>query len=179
MTLNEVKVLLSENQIPFELCEFENEAAYWQHISQFPYTQNAKVCKVIALIISSNNHHKNIELQFNALNDEFILDELYFGDYGFEMFDYTEEMLANDLVNNINKIRSGYLVVITAINLNNKRRLGDALFYLSGDDDAFGEEGYKKALRQIHKPKGLLARLFKSKIQYEIYDWDSYQCIIK
>ena len=26
MTLNEVKVLLSENQIPFELCEFENEA---------------------------------------------------------------------------------------------------------------------------------------------------------
>ena len=55
MTLNDVKILLSENNIVFDVREFENETAYWHHVSMFPYTKNAKTCKVIALIIRSNN----------------------------------------------------------------------------------------------------------------------------
>jgi hypothetical protein len=47
------------------------------------------------------------------------------------------------------------------------------------DDDFFGEMGYQKTMRRIQKRKGCLARLFNVKRQYEIYDWNSYQCIIK
>ena len=63
MTLDEAKRLLSGQGIPFEVCEFENEATYWHHVTLFPYTKNAKNCKVIALVIPSPNGEKNIELQ--------------------------------------------------------------------------------------------------------------------
>ena len=60
MTLNDAKILLSENNIVFDVREFENETAYWHHLSMFPYTKNAKSCKVIAIIIKSKNEKKNI-----------------------------------------------------------------------------------------------------------------------
>ena len=63
MTLDKAKTLLSENNISFELHEFNSEAEYWHHTTLFPYTKNAKPCKVIAMIIRSNNGKKDIELQ--------------------------------------------------------------------------------------------------------------------
>ena len=83
MTLFEAKKLLKENNIVFEIKEFEDEAAYWHHTMLFPYTKNARTCKVIALIITSNNGKKNIELQFNAVDDDFLFEELHFGDFCF------------------------------------------------------------------------------------------------
>ena len=137
MTLNDAKILLSENNIVFNVREFENETAYWHHVSMFPYTKNAKTCKVIALIIRSNNGRNDIELQFNAVDSTFHFEELWFGSYSFEMFDYNKEMLAEDLLDRIKEIQSGNFVVIIANDLKNRRWLGDACFDLNDDDDAF------------------------------------------
>ena len=175
MTLNDVKILLSENNIVFDVREFENETAYWRHVSMFPYTKNAKTCKVIALIIRSNNGRNDIELQFNAVDSTFHFEDLWFGSYSFEMFDCNEEMLADDLLDRIKEIQSGNFVVIIANDLKNRRWLGDACFDLNDEDDAF----FEKAMRRINKPKGLLSRLLKTQKQYEIYDWNTYQCIVK
>ncbi len=179
MTLNDVKILLSENNIVFDVREFENETAYWHHVSMFPYTKNAKTCKVIALIIRSNNERNDIELQFNAVDSTFHFEELWFGSYSFEMFDCNEEMLADDLLDRIKEFQSGNFVVIIANDLKNRRWLGDACFDLNDEDDAFGRQGFEKAMRRINKPKGLLSRLLKTQKQYEIYDWNTYQCIVK
>lgn len=179
MTLDEAKVLLSENNISFELCEFNNEGEYWRHTTLFPYTKNAKSCKVIDIIIRSNNGKKNIELQFNAVGDVFRFEELWFGDYTYEMFDYNEDMLADDLIRNILEIKQGNLIVIVRNDIRKKRLLADACFDLSADDDAFGNPGFQKALQRIKRPKGLFSKLRREKEQYEIYGWDSYQCIVK
>ena len=179
MTLNDVKILLSENNIVFDVREYENEAAYWHHVSMFPYTKNAKPCKVIALIIQSNNGRIDIELQFNAIDNNFRFEELWFGGYSFEMFDCNEEMLADDLLDRIKEIQSGNFVVIYANDLKKRSWLGDACFDLNGEDDAFGRSGFEKALERIRKPKGLISKLFKTQKQYEIYDWNTYQCIVK
>ena len=179
MTLNDAKILLSENNIVFDMREFENETAYWHHVSMFPYTKNAKPCKVIALIIQSNNGRNDIELQFNAVDNLFRFEELWFGDYSFEMFDYNEEMLADDLLDHIKEIQSGSFVVIVANDLKKKSWLGDACFDLNDEDDAFGESGFEKAMKRIRKPKGLISKLFRTQKQYEIYDWNTYQCIVK
>ena len=80
MTLDEAKVLLSKNGISFELREFQNEIEYWHHVMPFPSTKNAKHCKVVAIIIRSKNEKKNIELQFNAVDDIFRFQELWFGE---------------------------------------------------------------------------------------------------
>lgn len=179
MTLDEVKKLLSSNGITFEIQEFQNETAYLKHLTLFPYTKNAKPDKVIALIIKSENNKKDIELQFDEIDGIFRFEELLFGDYCYEMFDTAEEYLADELLTNINEIKSGNLTVINANNIKRKCWLYDGSFNLNDDDDSFGKPGFEKAMRRIKKPKGLLSKLFKSKIQYEIYDWNTYKCIIK
>ena len=179
MTLNDAKILLSENNIEFNVCEYENEAIYWHHRMLFPYTKNARNCKVTTLVMASKNKEKNIELQFNDVGRNFCFEELSFGDYCFEMFDCNEEMLADDLLDRIKEIQSGNFVVIVVNDLKKKSWLGDACFDLNDDDDAFGRHGFEKALEQIHKPKGLISRLFRTQKQYDIYDWNTYQCIVK
>lgn len=178
MTLEEAKALLSKNGISFELREFQSEAEYWRHTTLFPYTRNAKPCKVIAIIIQSKNAKKNIELQFNAVDDNYHFEELYFGEYGYEEFDVGEEYLADDLLEQIYEIKSGSFIVISVNDIRKKRWLGDVCFDLS-DDPVFGKSGLEKAVERIQKPKGFLARMLKSVKQYEIYDWNTYRCIIK
>ena len=177
MTLNEAKELLSAHDFSFELCEFQNEAEYWHHAMLFPYTKNAKHCKVIAMIIRSQNGTKNIELQFNSVDDLFYFEELRFGDYCFEMFDVREEDLCDDLLNRIGEIKSGTFTVISANNIRRKYWIGTACFDLNGDD-AFGKPGFQKAIQHIKRPKRFIAKLLRSKKQFEIYDWNTYQCII-
>jgi hypothetical protein len=46
------------------------------------------------------------------------------------------------------------------------------------EDDLFGEAGFQKAMRRFQKRKGLFGKMFQRQRQYEIYDWNSYQCII-
>ena len=179
MTLFEAKKLLTENNLTFEISGFEDEATYWHHTMLFPYTKNARNCKVLALIITSNNGKKNIELQFNAVDDDFLFEELRFGDFCFEMFDYKEEILANVLLDHINKIKGGAFSVIVANDLKNKKWLADSCFDLKCDDDLFGKLGFEKSIQQIRAPKDFISKLLKTKKQYEIYDWNTYQCIIK
>ena len=179
MTLFEAKKLLTKNDFVFEIREFEDEATYWHHTTLFPYTKNARNCKVLALIISSNNGKKNIELQFNAVDDDFLFEELRFGDFCFEMFDYKEEMLADDLLDRIKEITNGNFTVIIKNDLKNKKWLADACFDLDDDDDAFGRQGFEKAIQRIRQPKGFISKLLKSKLQYEIYNWNTYDCIVK
>lgn len=95
------------------------------------------------------------------------------------MFDTAEEYIADELLTNINEIKSGNLTVITANNIKRKCRLYEGGFDLNDDDDSFGKPGFEKAIRRIQQPKGPLSKLFKSKIQYEIYDWNTYKCIIR
>ncbi|MBE5922605.1 MAG: hypothetical protein E7269_07625 [Lachnospiraceae bacterium] len=179
MILEDAKLLLVENNISFETVEYRDEKEYWHHTMLFPYTKNAKSCKVIAIVVKSNNGNKNIELQFNETDAGFVFEELRFGDLCFEFFDVLEEVLVLDLILKIKKIQEGKLTVVLANNLKKRCWIGDAVFDLNDDDDLFGKKGYEEAMQRIRKPYGLLGKLFKSKIQYEIYDWNSYQCIIK
>ena len=179
MTLDDAKVLLSENNISLEVDEYENEKEYWHHTMLFPYTKNAKNCKVFAIVIKSNNGKKNIELQFNENNGVFFFEELRFGGYCFELFDIKEGILVETLIDDIVQIQKGNLTVIEANNLNKRCWSGDAIFDLDDEDDVFGKSGLEKAILHIKKPKGLLSKIFGSKMQYEIYDWNIYQSIVK
>ncbi len=175
MTLSEVKELLIENNIAFEELGFENEKEFLQHIAIFPCTKNARSYKIISLVIKSNNGKKNIELQFSERNNVFYFNDLWFGEFDYEMFNYNEKMLAEDLMRNITEIIKGNCIVIILHDMKNRRWGADALFDLSSGD----EIEFQRAMKRIEKPKSFLAKLIKSKKQYEIYDWNTYQCIVK
>lgn len=178
MTLIEATELLTKNNIPFDLLEFENEKEYWKHSVLFPYIKNAKCNKVIAIVIVSLNKKKNIELQFNEVNGVFEFEEMAFGEFNYEMFNYNEDMLAEDLIHNIKEIIEGKCTVIVLNDIKKRCWLGDARFDLT-DEGAFGKQGFQKAMKKIKKTESSFSKLIKSKKQYEIYDWNTYQCIVK
>ena len=179
MTLSQAKDLLIQNNIEFKLLEFKNEADYLKHSMLFPYTKKARSDKVIAVVIESKNGNKNIELQFNEVDGVYKFEEMRFGEFCYEMFDYAEEMLAGDLMHNIIEIKNGKLIVVALNDIKHRRWLADSCFDLSDDDETFGKIGFEKAMSKINNPKSFISKLKKSKIQYEIYDWNSYQCIVK
>ena len=52
----------------------------------------------------------------------------------------------------------------------------DACHDLSDDEE---REDREKMIARIHKPRTILEKLFHSRKRYEVYDLDSYCCIIR
>ncbi len=180
MTLEGVKELLNKNEIPYHLCEYENEAEYWRHSMLFPYVKHSKSCKVFVIVIQSKNGHVNLELQFNMENGTLELYDLHFGGYSHELFNCDEEIIQKEIIDTISEITSGKMKIITVNDLKAKRWLEDICFDTSDSgDDMFGMPGFQKAMKKIQKKKSFLAKAFKLQTQYEIYDWNTYECIVK
>ncbi len=173
MNLNEVVDLLHENNFSFTLHEFENEAAYRRHIVRFPNTENAKDCKVCSVRLKSPNAHKNMELQFNLEQDDFVLEDLYFGEFGFELFDRGEDGFADALLQTIRAIMAGELTVAVCYDIKHRRLLWDAAF------DVEDQRRFENAFKKIKQRKRFFERFFKAQKQYEIFDWNTYQCIMR
>lgn len=180
MTFDAAKMLLEENNISFSELHFDSVAEFRLHISPFAYTKNAGTYLVKALVITSNNNHKNIELQFIDENNDgnYTFVDLYFGEYFFELFDCQEEFLQQSITDEIKSIISNEVIVIVANDLKKGKWIGDQIFD-KNEKDGFGLPGFEKTMQRLNKKKGFVAKLIGSKTQYEIYDWNSYQCMIK
>ncbi|MBQ9413932.1 MAG: hypothetical protein IJU16_02255 [Clostridia bacterium] len=180
MTIETVKELLNSNNISFDICHYSGEADFYRHICLFPYLKNAKPCKVTTIVIRSKNGHKDIELQFNETKGGTIFVDLYFGGYSYELFDCQDEYLSDEIIREIDGIREGRVTVIEVYNLKKCRWIGDFVFDRNDmDDSIFGEAGFEKAMKKVQKPLSFFKKLFHAKIQYDIYDFERYQCIIK
>lgn len=176
MTIFDVEKLLIENALPFEQIDYKNEADFFAHIAKFSYLKNASNEKVYTLVIYSNNKKKNIEIQFDK---NFVFVDLYFGEFSFEMFECSKEALPKELIDNIKEIMNCKVHFIVKNNLKKQNWAGDAAYF---DDitlpfnDFFD---YEKAVRKIEGKKSFIERLFHTKKEYEIYDWNNYRSIIK
>ena len=47
------------------------------------------------------------------------------------------------------------------------------------DDDLYGKQGFEKAVKSIHKKKSFIKKLLGISHSYEIYDWNTYRCMVK
>lgn len=172
MNLDRAKELLSVKGIPFHTEEYACEADFWKHICLFSDTKNAADCRVITVVINSNNGHNNLELQFIETKEGYVFKELFFGDYSFEACDYEPDTLENEIWSDIQGVMSGDLVAFTIHDLNKKQWLGDGL--------TKRDSGYAEKLRQdALKSRTWKQKIRRMKLQYEFYDWDNYQKIIK
>lgn len=178
MTLQEVARLLEENNYVFKVVEYENEREFFEHIYLFPELNDAADCRVRSIVIECNNGVKNIEIQFNEIDGEFVFIELLFGEFCFDMYECEPEYLENDLLFHIYQVISEEIAIITRNDLKKKKWLDDACFSLYDDDPVFGEPGFFMALQTIQRPKSPLEEKLTSKKQYEVYTCNSYQCII-
>ncbi len=177
MTLNDVTELLNISGIPFYLRKYQSEMEYLRKTNMPPYTRNVRLCKTVVLVIESVNGHKNIEIQFNLTDGVFLFEQLRFGHYSFELFDCDELSLSDCIIDNIRTIMSGNLKIIVCNDMKKGHRIEDMCFDIS--EDASEEDRFYKALNKISRPKGLFQRIIRSEKQYEVFDWNSYQNIVK
>ena len=178
MNLFQVKELLKANAIPFEEYEFENEAEFLKHILSNPYTKNTKTSKFYALIIYSQNGKRHIELEFEEKDGDFVFWDLWFGEICLEYFNYN--ISVDDLLDEIRQMMMGNRGVIIRNNAKNNRCIADAQFDLDDDDDdLFGKQGFEKAVKSIRKKKSFIKKLLGISNNYEIYDWNTYEHIVK
>ncbi len=178
MNLFQVKELLQANSIPFEEYEFENESDFLKHILSNPYTKKTKTSKFYALIIYSQNGKRHIELEFEEKDGDFVFGDLWFGEFCLEYFNCN--ISADDLLDEIRQMMMGKRGVIIKNNAKNNRWIADAQFDLDDDDDdTFGKRGFEKAVKNIRKKKSFIKKLFGIRHSYEIYDWNTYERIVK
>lgn len=170
MLLDEAKNLLFANHIEFQEQAFENETAFLRSLGEL--CPGGRPCAVAALTIPCKNGRKDISLHFIEESGRFLFEDLWFGDFSFELFDLDEESLPGELLQTITDILEGKSAVITAKNLKNRRLVWDGYF----DKD---DPGYKKRLQRIQAPKHFWKRLLHSQTRYEIFDYYDYRCMIK
>lgn len=174
MTLEHARKLLDEKNIPFIETIYASEKEYWTESEDFKSANvnNAREIKVATLVITSNNKHKNLLLQFFEKNNQLEFNDLLFGSFSFEMFDYNPDMLADDLMHCIEFVMSGNAKVLEAYN-KSKRISALWIFDMSDDEDVVD---LNNILARIEKRK---KSLFGSKKYYDIYDWNTYIRIVK
>ena len=179
MTLDIVERILRSERIIYSFCDYENEEEFLKHIYLFPDLSNPDPYKVRSLIIKSNNGYKDIELQFNFMDGVYVFVEMLFGEFGFEMADCEDEYFAEALLDNLFAIFNEQVAILVRNNLTKKKWIGDSLFALDEDDPVVGEPAFFRAIERIQAPKTFLEQRRKTQIQYEIYTFSSYQCVIK
>lgn len=179
MTLIEAKTMLEKRRIPYQTAQYENEGEYCRHLTPFPNRKNTRNCQIIALVIPAVNGVKDIELQFIRKRGEYVFEELWFGGYGFEMFNADPDLLEADLLDLIGQIVDRRLGVIEINDLRKKRWKSTLCFDLSDDDDVFGAQGFRDTLEQIDAHKTFWQKLSGQRIQYDIYDWLNYRRVVK
>ena len=179
MRLEEAKRVIASRNYEFRVDEYKTESDFLRHIYLFPDLKDASDCRVRSLVIPCRNEHKNIELQFNEIDGEFYFVEMLFGDFCFEMFECPEEYLADEILDIVYQVISEQLAIILKNDLKRKKWISDDCYVLSDEDPVFGEPAFIMAINKIQRPKTPVEKLVNSQIQYEIYSYGAYQCIVR
>ncbi|MBQ7915392.1 MAG: hypothetical protein IJ315_01220 [Firmicutes bacterium] len=179
MTLLEVRTLLYKHELPFEEIIYSRKEEFLKEYFGYICSKDTENAKVAILMIRNENHNKHLLLEFNLEGQDYIFQNLYFGAFDYEMFNYNENMLPVDLINNIKTVMDGKQYIINVINLKKKKWCADARFVISEDPDEDDSLGLSKAVRKIEQPKSWLQKLLKMQYQYEIYNWNNYRGITR
>ena len=131
------------------------------------------------ITISNPDHDKNIELIFDSDEDNPNFYDLDFGGYCYELFDCNEDDIANQLIKEIKDIISGNVYIIYARNAKSGEWFFDGCFFDSPDEDENTMDEFQNLIARIRSPKSWLRKIIKRIDQYEIFNWNSYECVIK
>ena len=166
MNIEEAKALLKEKAVRFKETEYPTEKEYWRHICEFYYWQNASDTRVRALTIRCKNGKRHIELQFNDNGEEFVLTELYFGTFCFELNEFLEEgqQPEDELKKHLDPLLEGRYTVFTAADLKAGRLICD------GFDPDLPTDVKLRLAERLSNANSFWGRLLGRRFAFEIYD---------
>lgn len=175
--LDRIKEKLQDLEIPFEESHYENRIIFWQEIEVFPDEEKPAPYPVLALTIKSNNDKKDLAVVFEQVGDRYEFCDLFFGSFGFELFDSGEEVTDELLLDLIKNVMQNEATVIYAVDITKNKWLWDGIFDLN-DPDPHDKEEFEQKLIEIQKPKKGLSKLLDHETRYEIYNWNTYRCVL-
>lgn len=178
VTAERIRERLNSLSIPFEEEHYDNRYALWQALEVFPDTKEQPLCPVLALVIRSSNGKMDLSLAFEHIDGEWLFYDLFFGPHDYEFFTLDEEYIEETLIDTIAAIMKNETAVIYAVDPKRQEWLWDGSFDM-GDPDPHDRNDFERMLKKLEKPKGWLSRLMKRQIRYDVYDWNTYRCIIK
>ena len=132
-----------------------------------------------AIIMDGGCKEAPLRVVFGEAEGEQRFIDLRFGQFDYELFQYSEETVLDELAEDIRAVLSGKTKVISAWETCTHRWRGDACFYVAPGEDEDDSDEYAAAVRRIERPKCRLLRCLTSRVTYAIYDWHSYREIIR
>lgn len=176
MKLEDVKQLLNENGYAYETKIVPSSLDFYGGKGFCPKTETGPFW---LLTIPNPNHDKNIEIVFSDASDNPDFYDLEFGGFWYEMFGYRDEYLPRDLLDEIQRIVTGKANVIFATDAKTGKWFADQIYFDLPETDMNDMDDYKRTLSRISAPKSLWRKLIGRTDVYEIFNWFSYQKIVK
>lgn len=176
MKWNEVKNLLEHNGLEYKSSRVENIG---EHHRQQGFLKSKENHAIKMITIPNPYHDKNIELIFDSDGENPKFYDLDFGGYCYELFDCNEDDIEKQLIKEIKDIISGNVYIIFARNVKSGEWFFDGCFFDSPDEDENTMDEFRDLIARIRSPKSWIRKITKRIDQYEIFNWNSYECVIK
>ncbi len=177
MKLIDVKKLLDDNGYTYTQTIVPSRAEFY---GQKGFNQSEDTEAFVLLSIPNPNHHIDIQIIFKDAteNPDFI--DLEFGGYWYELFDCEEKYVAHELLTEIQRIINGRTYIIFASMMKKGVHwCWDGKYDNLPDAEMNSMGTFHNTVKKIKSPKSWWEKLTCKTRIYEIYNWTSYEKIVK
>ena len=176
MRMNDVRRLLDDLGIDYCVSRVADQREFYQQ-KGFLRAKDENAFQLICIV--NPNHSKNIEIVFRSDDENPEFYDLEFGGYWYELFDCTEECVSAELKKEMIKIMAGETYIIFARDAKSGAWFYDQIFYDSDNAEENCMDEFQKYLAKIRAPKSWWRKLIRRTDIYEIYNWNTYERIVK
>lgn len=176
MKLIDVKKLLDDNCYTYTQTLVSSRAEFYR---QKGFNPSEDTGAFVLLSIPNPNHTKNIELIFSDDSNNPDFYDLEFGGFWYEMFGCRDEELPECLLEEMQRIVCGNSYIIFATDAEKGGWFFDAIYYDIPDEEMNCMDSFHNTLSKIKSPKSLWRKLIGRTDIYEIFNWTSYEKIVK
>jgi len=177
MKLSDVKKILDDHSYTYTQMLVTSSLEFYQSKGFRPsYDKGA----FVLLSIPNPNHKIDIQLIFNDASEDPDFSDLEFGGVWYELYDCEEDEIPQVLFTEIQRIINGSTYFIFACTV--KKGIHwkwDGVYYDLPDAEMNNMDAFRKTVGKIKSPKKWWKRFASKTDVYEIYNWTSYEKIIK
>ena len=177
MKLIDVKKLLDDNYYTYTQTIVSSRAKFYR---QKGFNPSEEAGAFVLLSIPNPNHQIDIQIIFNDATENSDFSDLEFGGYWYELFDCEENYVAQELLTEIQRILNGNTHIIFASTVKKGMHWRwDGKYDDLPDAEMNSMDAFHKTVKKIKSPKSWWRRLTRRTDMYEIFNWTSYEKIVK
>lgn len=177
MKLIDVKKLLDDNGYKYTQTIVPSRAEFYQ---QKGFNPSKDTGAFILLSIPNPNHRIDIQIIFSDTTNNPDFSDLEFGGYWYELFDCEESYVAQELLTEIQRIINGNTHIIFASMVKKGVHWRwDGKYDDLPDAEMNSMDAFRDTVEKIRAPKSWWKRLTCKTYIYEIFNWTSYEKIVK